>query len=454
VDVSRYLERHAEPEAAAADRLEGSFGHALVIPAFGETDALYSLLSSVPDGPRGSILIVLVVNARASAPEAIHEANAAARARIAEIAPESAKLSSDPSMTAHTLARGTLVVVDRAREGSFFPAGQGVGLARKIGHDFALRVAKSGRLASSWIHGTDADALLPNDYFEQTETIDVGEESAAAAVYAFEHRFGEDDALARAGRLEEIRMRYWTLGLAWAGSPYAYAHLGSLLAIRQEAYAAVGGFARRDALEDIAMLDALARHGAIVRLAGSPVVLSGRESDRVPSGSTGRAVSQLAAGGETGALRLPHPVAFAHLAAWLRVLTTIARTAGDMPAALAELPSGNPYFDATKLQEALEKLGAIEAVRETIAGEKEKDRLLSALHGWFDAFRTRELVEELGRLGMTPLPWRQALSEAPFTGLTASTDDDLETLRRNLALEEAVLSVSPAGVPAMDIDQA
>jgi hypothetical protein len=118
------------------------------------------------------------------------------------------------------------------------------------------------------------------------------------------------------------------------------------------------------------------------------------------------------------------------------------------------MPAANPYFDATHLQEALEKMGAFEAVRKAIADEKDPDRLLRALHGWFDAFRTRELIEKLGRLGMTPLPWRQALSEAPFTGLVASTEDDIEALRHNLALEEAVLSVSPAGVPAMELDRA
>jgi hypothetical protein len=449
--VDAFLRGAAEPEAAAADKLEGEFGHALVVPAYAETDVLFSLLSSVPDGPLGRVLIVLVLNARASAPQEAHEANESARARVAEVAPKAVELSADPPIVTRELPRGTLVVVDRATKGHFFPAGQGIGLARKIGHDFIVRAISRGRIASDWIHGTDADALLPNDYFEQTEQID--DASAVAAVYAFQHRFGDDAALALAGRLEEIRMRYWTLGLAWAGSPYAFPHLGSLLAVRSEAYAAAGGFPKKDSLEDIAMLDTLARLGGIVRLAGSPVVLSGRVSERVPAGSTGRAVSELAASG-AAAPRLPHPVAFAHLAAWLRVLAAIARTHGDMEAALSEMPSGNPYFDAAHLQEALERIGAFAAVREAIAAETDPDRLLRALHGWFDAFRTRELIEQLGRLGMTPLPWRQALSEAPFTGLTASTDDDPEMLRQSLALQEAVLSVSPAGVPAMELDRA
>jgi len=34
--LKQYLSRHAEPEAAAADALEGDFGHALIVPAYGE----------------------------------------------------------------------------------------------------------------------------------------------------------------------------------------------------------------------------------------------------------------------------------------------------------------------------------------------------------------------------------------------------------------------------------
>ena len=57
--VSQYLSRHAEPEAAAADRLEGSFGHALVVPAYGEGRSLFDTLGSVPRGPRGDTLVVV-----------------------------------------------------------------------------------------------------------------------------------------------------------------------------------------------------------------------------------------------------------------------------------------------------------------------------------------------------------------------------------------------------------
>src|SRR5262252_6026479 len=127
----QYLARHAEPESAVADALPGDFGHALIVPAYGEGESLFSLLASVPGGPAGPVLIVVVLNARADSPEDVHAANATARERLARELPETAALSDAPFVRAYGLAGGALVLVDRARPGAFLPAGQGVGLARK-----------------------------------------------------------------------------------------------------------------------------------------------------------------------------------------------------------------------------------------------------------------------------------------------------------------------------------
>ena len=206
----------------------------------------------------------------------MHEANEAARQRLRGVAKAAADLAEPHPSTALEVENGTILVVDRARPGHFLPKGQGVGLARKIGNDIALRLHAAGRVASPWIHNTDADVRLPNDYFDQTATIP--EAGNAAALYFFEHRFDADQTLAEAARLYEISLRYYTLGLAWAGSPYAYQAMGSCIAIRPEAYAAVRGFPRKNAAEDFYVLDKLAKVGSIVRLAGRPLLLEGRVS--------------------------------------------------------------------------------------------------------------------------------------------------------------------------------
>jgi hypothetical protein len=447
--VSKYLARHAEPESEVASRLPGPYGHALVVPAYGERESLFSLLASVPGGPSGPVLIIAVVNARADSPEAVHRANQAARERLGRELPAPEVLADLPLIRAHALAGGTLLLVDRASSGTFLPEGQGVGLARKIGNDIALRLQAAGRLASPWLHNTDADTLLPRDYFEQTRSLDAAR--TGAAIYFFEHRFEADPDLALAGRLYEISLRYYVLGLAWAGSPYAYQSMGSCLAIPPDSYAQVRGFPKKNAAEDFYVLDKLAKVGAIERLAGAPLTLEGRPSDRVPFG-TGRALRDLT--GRRKALenfRLYHPLVFAHLAAWLSMLDRVASCAGDAERAFSALPAAGPYFHADLLRESLERLGAAAAIRQARARSSDAATLRRHLQTWFDAFRTLKLVHALRDGGLPSLPWREALAEAPFTALSGSTEDDPETLRAALAEAERALSQTPAGVTALAI---
>jgi hypothetical protein len=442
--ITAYLENHAEPESAVAARISATFGHAIEIPAYGERESLVRTLASVPRGPRGDVLIVVVLNARRNSPAEVHEANAVAREMFAALgSPE--VLSETPDVRLYPDPRGRVLVIDRATPASYLPPGQGVGLARKAGCDLILRLHALGRVLSPWIHATDADVELPADYFEQVEGLDP--ETTSGATYSFEHRFPADESLATAGRLHEISLRYMTLGLAWAGSPYAYETLGSCLAVPARAYAAVGGFPKTDAVEDVRILDALARAGAIERLAGAPILLDGRISDRVPI-STGKSLSEIVRRPDSEAsYLLTHPLAFAHLAAWIRVLDALARRGAV--ALLAELPRGNPFFRADLLEGALEGMGTFEAVRGVIHEPGDARALLHRLHGWFDAFRTKELLEALAKGGLTKLPFRQALTEAPFTGLVDSTDENLEFLRRTLAERERELATHPAGVPPL-----
>ena len=444
--LSKYLARHTEPESWAVEGLSGEFGHALVVPAYGERESLFALLASVPGGPAGRVLVVVVLNARADSPRSVHEANAAARERFDRELPGAVDVGEASGIRAHAMPGGTLLVIDRASPGRFLPEGQGVGLARKIGNDAALRLHAAGRLASPWLHNTDADTLLTRDYFEQTAGFDP--EQTGAAIYFFEHRFDADPDLALAGRLYEISLRYYVLGLAWAGSPYAYQSMGSCLAIPCGSYAQVRGFPRKNAAEDFYVLDKLAKVGAIERLAGTPLSLEGRASDRVPFG-TGRALRDLT--GKRKSLsnfRLYHPLVFAHIAAWLQALDRFAVSGGDGEQAMAGLPPPSPFFRTDLLRESLAKLGVTDAIAQARARSSDGATLRRHLHTWFDAFRTLKLAHALRDGGLPSVPWREALGEAPFTGLSGSTQDDPETLRRALVAEERALSATAAGAAA------
>jgi hypothetical protein len=442
--LKQYLSRYAEPEAAAADALPGDFGHALIVPAYGERESLFATLGSVREGSRGETLIVVVLNAREDSPADVHEANTAARDRLRAGASEAALVSAELGVESLRYPHGRVILVDRASPGRYLPEGQGVGLARKIGNDLALRLSASNRLAAGWLHNTDADTVLPDDYFDQTDARE--DEDCAAAIYFFEHRFDPDERLALAARLYEISLRYYVLGLAWAGSPYAYEAMGSCIAVRPVAYARVRGFPKKNAAEDFYVLDKLAKVGSILRLGGAPLLLEGRISERVPFG-TGKALSRLLSSrrGLEG-FTLYHPAVFAHLAAWLRVLDQTASSGGRAEAALAELPQGNPFFRADVLLAALERMKALPAIRKAIEESTTPDAMRRRFHTWFDAFRTLKLVHALRDEGLPSLAWRDALGEAPFTGLSSSTVEEPEPLRKRLAAEERKLSEEPAGV--------
>src|SRR5260370_22359278 len=190
----KYLSRHAEPEASLAEKISGGLGHALIIPAYGERDSLFPLLGSVPVGPRGPVLIILVINARADSPSAVHEANAAVRARLETELPLLQTLSDSPPARLYGLAGGSLLAIDRAVPGHFLPEGQGVGLARKIGNDVALALSARERLSSPSLHNTHPDTLLPRDYFDQMTGVP---EEAAAAIYFYDHPFEQNPGLAQ-----------------------------------------------------------------------------------------------------------------------------------------------------------------------------------------------------------------------------------------------------------------
>jgi hypothetical protein len=409
--LQQYLERYAEPEAHLADRMAGSFGHALVIPAYDEGDDLLRALQSVPSGKEGAVLVVLVVNAPPEAAAWVHERNLEVLPRIRQKFGREEAAFLDGAAPAHLFRfpAGRILHVDRASPEHLLPKGQGVGLARKIGFDIALRLYRSSRLASAWLHSTDADVLLPWDYFDRAS--DLHRNHAAALVYPFTHRGEEDIALARAIQLYEISLRYYVLGLASAGSPYAHHTIGSTVAIGATAYAKVRGVPKRTAAEDFYLLGKVAKIGTVTALGGLPISLSGRVSRRVPFG-TGPAVERIARGGQ---FTLYHPLIFAHLGVWLSVLADLS---------LELTPSGfNQQILERCRQRGLDpahliEMAALASTQTALASArrhaKTRDKLVEHVTTWFDAFRTLKFVHTLEARAFPPLSWFEALRAAPF----------------------------------------
>ena len=423
----KYLADHAEPEARlcqALDAAPGRYGHVLVIPASGEGPELEQTLSGIPEGPLGPVLTILVINATPDAATAVHEANAQVLQSFARDGEAPRVLS--PNATLYGHARGSLLVLDRATRAYRLPVGQGVGLARKIGTDLALALVFSDSVAASWIHVSDADVVFPADYFHLV--VETPGARTAACLYRFRHLPGSDPGCYEAALQYEATLRYYVLGLRFAGSPYAFHSIGSTLALDAGAYAWVRGFPRRRAAEDFYLLNKLAKVGRIEPLSGSPLGLSSRISGRVPFG-TGAAIARMIEDGDSECTTY-HPALFQHLRAWLEALDGAAAQCASSPdsvgvlaALLRESCERDAAVDPERLLSALEQTGALAAANEALAAPARVVR--SRVHDRFDGFRTLKLLHALRDSGLPDLPLREALGRAGFLSLP----EDLEQMR-------------------------
>ena len=425
---NQYLDRYAEPEARELGRLGRRFGHVLTIPAYGEGRELLRALASIPPGVLGDVLTVLVVNGRADAPASMRAANLAMLEQLR--AERGRGIALGPGASVHEHPRGALLLVDRATRGRELPPRHGVGLARKIAADIALALWSRGDIASPWIHCTDADVLLPPDYFEAASAAVAGD-SDAALLYPFRHVGATPQALAY-----EISLRYYVAGLRFAGSPYAFHTIGSTLAVHALAYARVRGFPKRLAGEDFYLLNKLAKVGTMRALDGEPIRLSARTSQRTPFG-TGRALGRAEYHEcDRAPLCVYHPDVFSDLGAWLQTLDALA-AAGDRAdpgELLAKQIGAWPAADARRLREQLERTGAWAAALIGVRRCRTPITRAKHLHAGFDAFRTLKLIHALRAAGLRSIPLREALSRAPFVRVPDGAP--LEALRELLASRE------------------
>lgn len=418
----KYLERYAEPEARFVRELGHQYSSALVVPLHGEAPSFLDDLLPALQAASGRVLVIAVVNATDVASEQVHQANAQLLSLLGQrlvARQDLAQVEGSPGVAA--LGRPgvyDLLLIDRASPGRRLPAGEGVGLARRIGSDLALALFDAGGLLSPWLGATDADARLPVDYFSRLRALEqqpLAEDGTrrVGVTLPFWHYPSGETAVDEATALYELSLRYYTLGLASAGSPYAYESMGSSLAVLADAYAEVRGFPRRQAGEDFYLLDKLAKVGTIHRASGTPILLRSRMSGRVPFG-TGSKVREIVDAG--GKLLFYHPRSFALLGLTLRALwrSVLTQTEESVVSALAEnLDVGTVGAIST----ALEELQAFEALREMFGASSDARVRERRLHTWFDALRTLRFLHLLEiPAALRRQPPFEALASAPFCG--------------------------------------
>jgi hypothetical protein len=411
-NVSQYLRLYAEDDARqiVLPSMLAQFRNVVVVPCMAEADGLPSLLSSLERAAQapdcGPALAIICVNGREDSPEWVNENNLqcfrlfAGRSPLHEMHPDTGRVQ---FFAGDALS---LIVVDRARPGRRFCSKDGVGLARKIGCDLALRLWSEHRVTGDWIFNTDGDAEVPRDYFNVPKSIRV---SQVGLTLPFVHipvaKVSEQTTgmfqlvtVQQAIKLYERFLFYYEEGLRHAGSSYAFQTVGSSMAFRFDAYAAVRGFPKKNAGEDFYLLNKLAKVGEIGCKSGDPIRLSGRVSSRVPFG-TGASVIKIAEIISTGgSFTVYDPRSFDILKIWIGAQMEFShdRDLSKMMSAVSQMLTNR--FGA----EAGSRFGMLitESGWETVAAQllercKTPQNLQRQIAVWMDAFRTLKWIHQI-----------------------------------------------------------
>ncbi len=263
---SLYLERYAWQEELFPDyQPSKNLSLIIVIPCFKEPNLIDTLESlNATDKPNGDVLILIIVNESDQASDQIRRAN---QLTIDQLKSHRSKY---PLLVSHQK-----IAAKKA----------GVGLARKIGMDEAVRVfRKVGNDGAIVCY--DADCRCDTNYLIEIEKA-YSDHTINAGIVFYEH------VLHRENHQEivnyELYLRYYIDALREACFPYAHQTLGSCITVRASMYEKVGGMNTRKAGEDFYFLNKTIPHGGFIEINTTTVRPSDRISDRVPFG-TGKAI--------------------------------------------------------------------------------------------------------------------------------------------------------------------
>ena len=401
--LRKYLLHYAEGEAQLSAPLfspRDSFKNVLCIPVYKES--AQCLNNFITQAINNEALLIVVLNQPSKITRPCAE-NVALSMAINELFPHS---HTHQHLTRYTLPNNSaLLLVNRFSPPLGIPHRQGVGLARKIAADTALYLIANEIVSSRWIHCSDADADIPNNYFDAAQEIETGEH--AALIYPFRHVKNQSAAqsVSNMTRLYEQQLQHYVNGLIYAGSPYAYHTLGSTLCLSANHYAQVRGFPKRAAGEDFYILNKLRKTGSIKTLKHPTIQITSRRSDRTPFG-TGAAIEKLLIEQDHNLSNIfYHPTLFVHLSTAIQWLNQLSHDyfeqAGTTKIADNQKNNWKRHLksfsndSAETLIQGFEKLNFDQCFEHCIAQCKTPAGFNEHLHDWFDAFKTLKWIHAL-----------------------------------------------------------
>ncbi len=371
--IAQYLAKYAEKESSQINPLDNIYDYVIVIPICNEGyDCLQTIFSQVKD----DVLIIVVVNSPIDKTN-WQKNNTLFINWLTIDSKQKTELSADCQLLQYNNFNDVLLV-DRNTQSKQIKADYGVGLARKIGCDMALKLYTLGCIKKPWIFSTDADVVLPNNYFSQSIK---SNKDYSAVVLDFEH-VSDNTRLNQLQFYYDFKLRYYQAGTTYAGMEYNYIPLGSTLIVNMECYAQVRGFPKRNAGEDFYLLNKLAKIKPIKYLVeGLVVIIQSRFSDRVPFG-TGPALVQINNLANVNEYKYYHPRCFIQLKEWYFYLHSLWNN--------KQLNIIHPVDEI--LQELYDYLSCEEVFNKSQPQITSANRWQQFIHQWFDAFKVLKTV--------------------------------------------------------------
>lgn len=356
--MNYYLNRFSVREQIIQENPKDNLGIVVVIPCSDEPDLISSLQSLYDcEKPTSSVEVIIVINASENASKGI-------------IAQNLTTLSEARAWRSEYQSKFNFHFID---ENSLPKKYAGVGLARKIGMDEAVRRFEQVNNLEGIIACFDSDAICESNYLVELEKHFEQHPKSPSCSIHFEHPIsgGEFSEAIYNGIIQyELHLRYYKNGLAYAGLPYAFHTIGSSMAVRSGAYQKQNGMNKRKAGEDFYFLQKLIPLGNFTELKTTKIIPSPRVSDRVPFG-TGRAMQNWL-NEEKQELMSYNPNSFIDLKAFCKAVPGLHNEKNAIPKTV------QAFLDTIDFEENLTNIKK---------NSKSQQHFVEVFFKWFNAFK-------------------------------------------------------------------
>ena len=349
------------------DNFKKKYSYHIIIPIYNELDYIHSTLQSIEKQKTDLLnetLIILIINNNQNASSEIKDKNYKTHQLILK-----------------NKYNFEYVVLDYySNKNAIKEKDFGVGLARKIGFDFALKYSDQNSLFFS----LDADTLVSPLYLE-TIVQHYKKFYFSACVINFRHQQAKDTNIENGIRIYEKALHEMAIKIKQCNSPYGYISMGSTIICTAQEYLLVGGMPKKKACEDFYFMQSLAKHTQIYFIKKVLVYPSSRVEQRVHLG-TGYRMNEYKKHNTFKNLFFPD-------SSYQIVQCIIA---------IAEKNYGNAYTTVNKeliknlsdkVCNFLDKNNICKVWQQINLNAKSKQQFMLFFHQWFDALKIMQLLK-------------------------------------------------------------